>query len=53
VKNVVNPKKRIASKSLKILTDNEPIRRPAFSKKRALNVQQTAVSNAAISPMCD
>jgi hypothetical protein len=53
VTSVVNPKKGIAKKSRKILTESEPILRPAFSKKSALNVQQTAVSNPAISPICD
>jgi hypothetical protein len=34
-------------------TDNDPIFDPAFSKKRALMVQQTDTPIPAISPICD
>ena len=53
MKNVVMPRKIIAKNNRMILTDSEPTLCPAFSKKRALNVQQTATRRAANSPMCD
>ena len=53
LKNVVIPRKPIAKRRRMKLTDNEPILCPAFSKNKALMVQQTETPNPANSPIWD
>ena len=53
VKKVVIPKNPMAKSKRIKLTDKEPILCPAFSKNRALMVQQPETAKAANSPICE